>query len=370
MFCRNCGNNINENKNFCAHCGNQLPDNNFIPKGVKGWSWGAFFLGPIWGIGNRLWFSFIGLIPYVNFIFNILLAIKGKEWAWKKNKSKDIKKFKKRQRIWDIVAMVIFVGSFIIGFVSAAALTFLEQAGDKDNYDFIEKSNIKSDLTAEIAQSVVNIACEDINTGEISGGSGTILTDDGIVITNSHIIPQDENYINVSENGCIVILPDPESGQPLHFYWANPIVLPGISDYYDIAYLEIYDVVVDEVTNEKLGYLPRKFPDFDDSLRCSEEYLKLGEEIRIFGYPEISGGYSLTITDGVVSSFSSDNDFIYTSAKISNGNSGGLAIDENGCMIGIPSMVSVDENESLGVIISMNLINKFSSEVEEYLKDL
>ncbi len=88
--------------------------------------------------------------------------------------------------------------------------------------------------------------------------------------------------------------------------------------------------------------------------------------MRIFGYPEISGGYSLTITDGVVSSLPGDG-FVITSAKISNGNSGGLAVDRNGCMIGIPSMVSTDAHESLGVIISTGLIRNFSTEVGKLL---
>ena len=58
------------------------------------------------------------------------------------------------------------------------------------------------------------------------------------------------------------------------------------------------------------------------------------------------------MTDGVVSSLLLEEGLMITSAKISFGNSGGLAVDGNGCMIGVPSMVVGDENESLGVIIS------------------
>jgi len=59
-----------------------------------------------------------------------------------------------------------------------------------------------------------------------------------------------------------------------------------------------------------------------------------------------------------------DEGLIITSAKISYGNSGGLAVDQNGCMIGIPSMVIGDENESLGVIISNVLINDFLQRIK------
>lgn len=219
----------------------------------------------------------------------------------------------------------------------------------------------------EIASSVVNIFCPSmLSEEEVNGGSGTIITEDGLILTNSHIIPQDEKNIFVDETGCLVVLPDPISGQPDEVFLATPIVIPGISDLYDLAYMQIYSAYYDEEEEKYTGTYPRVFPVFDDTTRCVNEGVKLGEPIRIFGYPSISGGYSLTITDGVVSSFPGDG-LIVTSAKISHGNSGGLAVDRRGCMIGIPSMVSTDENESLGIIISTDLINSFSDEVDTYI---
>ncbi|MCR4330213.1 MAG: trypsin-like peptidase domain-containing protein [Candidatus Roizmanbacteria bacterium] len=230
------------------------------------------------------------------------------------------------------------------------------------------KNAQKSDYNQEeIASSVVNIFCPStVKNEETSGGSGTIMTEEGIILTNSHIIPQDKNNLHVDEEGCIVVLPDPKTGQPKDIYLAHPIVIPGLSDKYDLAYVSIYAAYYDESDKKYAGEYPRKFPTFDDTARCTNENLKLGESVRIFGYPAISGGYSLTVTDGLVSSFPGDG-LIVTSAKISHGNSGGLAVDKNGCMIGVPSLVSSDENESLGVIYSMNLVNKFSEEVSTYL---
>lgn len=53
------------------------------PKGVKGWSWGAFFLNWIWALGNRTWIGLLALTPYVGFIFAFVLGFKGREWAWR-----------------------------------------------------------------------------------------------------------------------------------------------------------------------------------------------------------------------------------------------------------------------------------------------
>jgi len=227
----------------------------------------------------------------------------------------------------------------------------------------------KSDSQGEIASSVVNIFCPSTSTANdesSSGGSGIILTKDGMVLTNSHIIPQNQINILVDEAGCLVVLPDPISGQPSEVYLAHPIVIPGISDDYDLAYLQIYDAYYDEDDKEYKGEFPKTFPAFDDTTRCNSEDIKLGEPVRIYGYPAISGGYSLTITDGVVSSFPGQG-LIVTSAKISHGNSGGLAVDIDGCMLGVPSLVSTDDSESLGVIYSMDLVNEFSAEVTKYL---
>jgi len=230
--------------------------------------------------------------------------------------------------------------------------------------------SIDNETQEKIASSVVNIFCPSTQSEEeVSGGSGTIISEDGIILTNSHIIPQDETNIFVDDMGCLVVLPDPVTGQPDEVFLANPIVIPSISDNYDLAFMQIYSAFYDEEEKEYTGTYPRIFPAFDDTTRCRNENVRLGEPVRIFGYPAIGGGYSLTITDGVVSSFPGD-DLIITSAKISYGNSGGLAIDRYGCMIGIPSMISSDENESLGIIISSNLINSFSEEVDSYIESL
>lgn len=236
------------------------------------------------------------------------------------------------------------------------------------NYSTQQVSN--SYNQSEIVSSVVNIFCPSTVSNEnASGGSGTIITEDGLILTNSHIIPQNKTNIHVDKTGCLVVLPDPTTGQPKDVYLAHPIVVNDLSDKYDLAYMKIYAAFYDEKKKEYAGIYPRKFPAFDDTGRCKHENVQLGEPVRIFGYPAISGGYSLTITDGVVSSFPGEG-LIVTSAKISHGNSGGLAVDRYGCMLGIPSMVSSDEAESLGVIISMQLINKFSNEVSTYLDNL
>ena len=76
----------------------ESPAFNDIPQGVKGWSWGAFLLTPFWAIGNRTWIGLLAFIPYVSLVMAVVLGIKGREWAWKNKKWRDIQHFRSVQR--------------------------------------------------------------------------------------------------------------------------------------------------------------------------------------------------------------------------------------------------------------------------------
>lgn len=121
-----------------------------IPPEIQGWNWGAFLLGPIWAIGNRVFLGLLGCLPaiatYTALIIALILmpfpgffslipasilglmaytpayvciaiylvgifslGIKGNEWAWRKSDGKGITKFKRRQRTWTIAG--IFLGA-------------------------------------------------------------------------------------------------------------------------------------------------------------------------------------------------------------------------------------------------------------------
>ncbi len=112
----------------------------------------------------------------------------------------------------------------------------------------------------EIAASVVNIYCPSTTSKiEGSGGSGTIMSQDGIILTNSHIIPQDKINIFVEETGCLVILPDPITGQAKEMYLAHPIVLPDISDKYDLAFYRFTLLIMMTKKRNMLVYTQKNF---------------------------------------------------------------------------------------------------------------
>jgi len=101
-----------------------------IPDGVKRWSWGAFFLNWIWGVGNRTYVALLCLIPYLGIIMWFVLGFKGREWAWRNKHWKDVDEFERVQRLWSQWAVGIIVGVAIAGFLAALIIPeFAHRAG-------------------------------------------------------------------------------------------------------------------------------------------------------------------------------------------------------------------------------------------------
>ena len=79
-----------------------------VPAEIKGWSWGGFMLTWIWGIGNSVWLSLLCFVPMVGFIMMFVLGAKGKEWAWRERQWVSVDEFKRVQKVWDTIGLVIF----------------------------------------------------------------------------------------------------------------------------------------------------------------------------------------------------------------------------------------------------------------------
>ena len=229
-----------------------------------------------------------------------------------------------------------------------------------------EKEQLGSYFEENLKKSVVNIICstkDDVYFDNAeTGGSGTMISPTGVVMTNFHIMPY-EKQGDLDNIRCMIILSEPKLGSPAEAYIAKPMVFLDLSKKYDLAFLDIISSYTDK-DGYAYGDYEKDFAIYDNSACVDKGDPILGEKIRIFGFPSVSGGKALTITDGLISSFD-DNEDIVTSAKIDSGNSGGLAVDQNGCIVGVPSAVTVGNYENLGIVISVNNVNKFLKEFRE-----
>ena len=158
-------------------------------------------------------------------------------------------------------------------------------------------------------------------------GSGFIIRQDGLIVTNAHVVGDDTNVL--------IILMD-ETQYSGH-------VLDRDSD---------IDLALIKIDESELSFL--EFENDDEVI--------LGQKLIVIGYPLGLTG-SATITTGIVSSFRFNlppwNPAIQTDAAINPGSSGGPMLDFNGKVIGVASaMFANSEGMNLGIT---------STQAQEYI---
>lgn len=280
-------------------------------------------------------------------IFALLPVQNTINYYWSKKYGASVKK--SNFGMWN--ALAVFIGIIIFTLIFRGGFYTANASTQAQNIATTKKASEQAaNNKTENIFSVVKLQCDNG-----LAGSGTILTSSGLVITNNHVI--------AGASSCLVALANPQTGSLIGIYTANPLIVPNLSSLYDIAELNITGSYVD--SNRKVwGVYPTTFPSYSKPNSCNYVAPKLGDPITVYGYPITSGGYNLTVTEGVVSSIQ-DNGDILTTAQIDSGNSGGLAINsQTGCMEGIPSAVQPGNYQSLGVIIPTSVLVDFLEKVQ------
>ncbi len=105
------------------------PKDTPIPENLDRWSWGAFLLNWIWGIGNSTYIALLMFVPIVNIVMIFVLGAKGSRWAWKNRVWEDEAHFVKTQKNWAragvacIFILVLLGVSLVWGITSAMKST-------------------------------------------------------------------------------------------------------------------------------------------------------------------------------------------------------------------------------------------------------
>ena len=189
---------------------------------------------------------------------------------------------------------------------------------------------------SDLAHAVVQIQAL-LDDEAVWWGSGTIITEDGLILTNAHVI---DNRFDEYEELGIAITDETDAPPDLQFHGEVLAV-----DYsLDLAVVQITEEIDGGAVLEEFPFIP--IGDSDD--------VEIGDELRILGYPGI-GGQTITFTDGAVSGFTAERSvgsraWIKTDATIAGGNSGGLAINADGEIIGVPTVVGSGAGEEAGYV--------------------
>ena len=93
-----------------------------VPEEIKGWSWAAFILSWIWGIGNNTYRALWIFVPYVNIIMIVYLGFRGNELAWKHKHWESVEHFKAVQKKWNIAAFSFLAVCMVVGLLGTFLL--------------------------------------------------------------------------------------------------------------------------------------------------------------------------------------------------------------------------------------------------------
>ena len=111
------------------------PEAKTTPVGVKGWSWGVFFLGFIWALFNRVWIGLLTLVPGFGLLMLVILGIKGREWAWNARSWTSVEDFQRNQSRWNRWGWGIAAFLFIFGVIGGIVIPQYEQYEQYKQYD-------------------------------------------------------------------------------------------------------------------------------------------------------------------------------------------------------------------------------------------
>ncbi len=193
--------------------------------------------------------------------------------------------------------------------------------------------SLPRELRERIVQAVVEVNRFSASEGRIVGaGSGTIVSADGFVLTNFHVVGDVETGFADEWHAIATTDPAHPDRPPEHRYWARYV---GGEPLYDLA---IVQIVEDAEENALPPGTTFPFLAVGDS-----NGVYPGDPVFVFGYPGISGS-TITFTQGSISGFLGEDltaggkQWIKTDAKLAQGNSGGAAVDEQGLLVGIPTL--------------------------------
>jgi serine protease Do len=211
------------------------------------------------------------------------------------------------------------------------------------------ESQLISNIAKTVGQSVVSVDVEsqtsqqdffgfNVPSTQQAAGTGFIISNDGKIMTNRHVVPAGTTNVNVT-------LADGTK-------FSNVKVLGRTSDSnsLDVAFLQITDLKGKKLNPVTLG---------DSSkMQVGDKVVAIGNALGQFQNTVTSGiisGYGRDLTAGDQSGDSTENlnDLFQTDAAINEGNSGGPLVNINGEVIGINTAIAT-QAQNIGFAIPIN----------------
>lgn len=174
-----------------------------------------------------------------------------------------------------------------------------------------------------------------------SAGTGIILTSDGLIMTNRHVVPAGTTGVSVTLSDGTVLDKVKVVGRT------------SSSDSLDIAFLQVEDLEGHKLVAAKVGD--------SSAMKVGDPVVAIGNTLGQFQNTVTSGiisgyGRSLQAGDGSGSEAENLDDMFQTDAAINEGNSGGPLVNMNGEVIGVNTAIASGA-QTVGFAIPINNVN-------------
>lgn len=248
-----------------------------------------------------------------------------------------------------VIFLLLSTGAGFMGGWYGASSRFQNLNQNQQKEVVSSESDLISQIAKDVGPSVVSLNVtlqnnDDIDYfgrslgDQIGAGTGFIVSEDGVIVTNRHVVPEGTSKVTVVlDNGVeldsVEIIGRTSNNDPL-----------------DVAFLKVNDAEGQILKPATLG----------DSSK-----MEVGDKVIAIG--NALGQFQNSVTSGIISGFgrdvqagdsSGDNveslqDLFQTDAAINEGNSGGPLVDINGEVIGINTAVAGDA-QNIGFAIPIN----------------
>ena len=263
-----------------------------------------------------------------------------------------VKNTSKTAVIISIVALLLAGGGLAFSLISYeksnTPITFLGGGADGNSASFAEGSI--ADIADKVSSSVVTIITSTKTTNffgqstdATAAGTGVIVTSDGYVLTNKHVVG--------GADKVTVILDDGTTYEDVEVVATDPLN--------DVAFLKIKDV--SDLEAAKLGD--------SKTISVGQQVIAIGNALGEYQNTVTSGiisgtGRSVTASDGTGYNAETLTDMIQTDAAINSGNSGGPLVNAAGEVIGINTATSTSA-ENMGFAIPISSVKGMLAQLIE-----
>lgn len=268
------------------------------------------------------------------------------------DENNDLSKHAKRAKPLGIIFLLLISTStgFLGGWLGSQSRENNNVISGTNQQIILKESEVISEVAKQVGPSVVsvNVVSRSVQTNNFLGfsrpvqqesaGTGIIISSDGYILTNRHVIPSDAENVSITLSDGTELTDVEIVGRT------------NDNDSLDIAFLKVKDKMGKELKPAKIG---------DSSkVQVGDKVIAIGNALGQFQNTVTSGiisGFGRSVVAGDESGFGGETlqNLFQTDAAINEGNSGGPLVNINGEVIGVNTAIA-GSAENIGFAIPIN----------------